>query len=184
MSEEHRFDPWALPTLVLWLAFFLLGLEPAGFFKLLRNIAGVTTQDALVNSPLLITIGCSVFLAWFAYATCRDAGQAAAPAQARAVQVGVLALLAFHPLSLLEGLAMVLEPGLQTAFDRLLIPFFVAGKLLAWLVLLTLVMGYHLGNRRVFAVLPSVFPSGRTRPPAPGRPDHEQGVEHADPVQD
>lgn len=168
MGDEQR-DVWDLLTLAFWFAFFVIGLAPELFFSAFRAVGGVSAYSALVNSSAIITVGFAIYLALFAYRRCRYAGLTAYISQGKALEVALLALVAFLELpalrSSLEGrrtlLALVLDLG--TVGDRYLqgvILFVAASKLLAWIYLFSLVLRYHaFSNRTVFTQVPSMFPS-------------------------
>jgi hypothetical protein len=153
-----RWDPWALLTLILlWLPFFAAGLLPEDTFYGLRVLGRVTTQQAMVNSPGMITAGLAAYLTYFAYHRCREAGLSGPPLRARTIQIGVLALVAFvpYPFGLLlapgsVGLPSIAEAGQLAAFFAVFgLPL---AKLVAWAYLLLMIALYHArGNRHVFA---------------------------------
>jgi hypothetical protein len=179
---EDRRDGWDLLTLAFWLVFFTIGLAPELFFSTFREAGGVTPYSALVNSSAIITVGFAIYLALFAYRRCRFAGLTQYLAQGKALEVALLALVAFLELpamrASIEGrrtlLALVFDLG--TVEDRYLqgvILFVSASKLLAWVYLFSLVLRYHaFGNRAVFTQVPSMFPSMH-------QPEHEVSPETA-----
>ncbi len=158
MTTPHRrWDPWSIPTLILWLAFFAVGFLPEEAFMLLRWAGRVVTQNAMVNSPYFITLGFSGYLAFFVYSRCREAGQGVLDAQGRAWQVFIVALLAFLNIPV-QALRDVQNFGL--AHQRHLIYFVYACKSIACLYLVSLMVRYYLlGRDRTFSSLVSVFPS-------------------------
>jgi len=163
-DSEPRFDPWAIAAALLWLVYLCVGYVPEEVFAFLREQGRVVTQNALVNSPYLITIGFSMYFAYFAYHRCRECGLTMTDAQGRALQVGIVGLLAFLniPLQTLIDAPDIPIPRLR----NLVFAIFVA-KSLAWLYLASLVFRYYiLQNSRVFGNLVSVFPSNHT-------PEHE-----------
>lgn len=188
MGEDRR-DAWDLMTLTFWFAFFAIGLMPELCFSVFRHAGGVSPYTALVNSSAIITVGFAIYIALFAYRRCRSAGLTSYLSQGKALEVALLALVAFLELPAMragiEGrrtlLALVLDLG--TVEDRYLqavILFVAASKLLAWFYLFSLVLRYHaFGNRTVFTQVPSMFPSmhrdehSQSRdmtPPASGMP--------------
>lgn len=178
MGEDRR-DGWDLLTLAFWFAFFAIGLMPELCFSVFRRAGGVSPYTALVNSSAIITVGFSIYIALFAYRRCRSVGLTAYLSQGKALEVALLALVAFLELPAMrtgiEGrrtlLALVLDLG--TVEDRYLqgvILFVTASKLLAWLYLFSLVLRYHaFGNRTVFTQVPSMFPSMHRREPEQSR---------------
>lgn len=168
MGEDRR-DVWDLLTLAFWIAFFTIGLAPELFFSLFRHVGGVSSYSALVNSSAIITVTFSLYLALFAYRRCRFAGLTPYLSQGKALEVALLALVAFLELpalrSSLQGrrtlLALVLDLGaVEDRYLQGVILFVTASKLLAWIYLFSLVLRYHaFGNRTVFTQVPSMFPS-------------------------
>ncbi len=168
MGEDRR-DLWDLLTLAFWFAFFAIGLAPELFFSAIRAAAAVAPYTALVNSSAVITVGFSVYLALFAYRRCRAAELTPYLAQGKALEVALVALVAFLELPAMSTtfhvrrtlLALLLD--LDTLHDVYLlgvIVFVSASKVLAWVYLFSLVVRYHaFGNRAVFTLVPSMFPS-------------------------
>lgn len=162
-DQEPRQDPWALPTLALWFIFFYVGLFPETVFKALRELGGVVTMGAYINNSDVITIAFTLFLAVFTFLRAREGGSTDVQAQGRAVQVGVVALIAFlgQPLGLVGLTGDIMHSALAQA--RILIVLVIALsflKLIAWLYLLSLMVRYYgFGNDRVFARMFCVFPS-------------------------
>jgi hypothetical protein len=187
MKQRRRYwDLWTLPTLLLWCVFFLLAVEPRFTFWLIRDAANVLTQRAVVNSAWALSIAFAGYFTFFAYRACRNAGLYAYHAETRAVQCGILALVGFQP----NGFESLLGPMTPTptrvetvrqlslwlldvasAAHPLLLLTYLA-KLLAWAYLFSLIWRYYaLGNRRVFATMTCVFPSG-----APPREDADDNA--------
>jgi hypothetical protein len=166
---EDRRDVWDLLTLAFWFAFFAIGLAPELFFAAIRNAAGVAPYTALVNSSAVITVGFSVYLALFAYRRCRAAALTPYLAQGKALEVALVALVAFLELPAMSAtlqtrrtlLALLLDlNALHDGYLQSVIIFVSASKLLAWAYLFSLVVRYHaFGNRAVFTLVPSMFPS-------------------------
>lgn len=160
MSEpEPRFDPWALAAALLWLVFLCAGYLPEEVFAFLRAQGRVVTQDAMVNSPYLITIGFSMYFGYFAYQCSRECGLSAADSQARALQVGIVGLLAFLNVPLQT---LIDAPQIPVAHYRHLVFAIFGAKSAAWLYLASLILRYYiLQNAQVFGNLVSMFPSAR-----------------------
>ena len=155
-SHPNR-DPWAFPTLLLWLVFMLMGLLPEAVFHALREAGYVLTQDAIVNSPYAITIAFSLFIAYFVYSWCLEAGGSGNEASAKAVQTALVGLLAFLPVpvGLLFQAGDIMNPELRLIVLTL-IPF----KMLCWLYLLSIPLRYYaFGNRHVGRRMWCIFPS-------------------------
>ncbi len=150
-------DSWAVPIVLLWCLFFAVGLDPEVTFQFLRDAGRVVSQRALVNSPHLITLGLSGFLAWHVFARCRDAGLNVSDAQARALQTAVLGLAAFLNFPLHHFLNAATLPTMD---QRLLLWSVGMVKYVVWLYLLFTVIRFHLfGRISAFTGMVSVFPS-------------------------
>lgn len=164
-DSDTRRDPWALPTLLLWVAFFLVGLFPEGVFTALRDWSGVVTSQAYVNNPEAITIAFTFYLAAFVFMRCREAGLTDAQAQGRAVQVGLAGIIAFlwQPLGLLVVAGDVLAGSVWQRVGIVVAIYLTAFlKMLAWFYLLSLIVRYYgFGHRQIFAEMRCVFPSAR-----------------------
>lgn len=178
MSDNRR-DAWDLFTLGLWFPFFLVGLVPELAFYLIREWGAVPPYTALVNSSAVITLSFAAYVAFFALRRCRDAGLSRPMAQGKALEIGLLALVAFLEIPT-KGMAFQARTLIGVLLDIQQLPdrylqlvVFLVGttKLVAWAYLFSLVIRYHaFGNRRVFAQIPSMFPSMH----ATGR-GHERG---------
>lgn len=167
MKDGHR-NRWDLPTLILWALFFAAGLVPEPFFYVLRELGAVATQRAFVNTSSAITVTFAAYLSLFAHRRCRESGASFVEAQARAFQVGVLALFAFLEMPTGNGtveVATLLELVLrfrELPDDSLrgVVLFIGACKLFTWCYLLSLLLRYHaFGMRDVFTTMPTLFPS-------------------------
>ena len=157
-APEEGWDPWRAPALLLWLVLLLAGLAPEVVFFLLREAGAVVTQRALVNSPHWITVAFSAYAGFFCLGRCIEAGVPVSRAQDKALQLGVVSLVAFLPFDFRQVLAAYVSP----LVPGLLVYPVVLGKVLAWLYLVVLVFSYYgLGNDRAFANVPSLFPSSR-----------------------
>lgn len=191
MNQDAR-TAWDFLTLALWALFFGVGLAPDPVFRVLREIAGVTTSTALINSSLVLTAALAVYIAFFTLRRCREAGLNDAEARGRALQIGLLGLVAFLEIPVRDGAAqvrtlleLVLQVGnipMDQTYLRTVVLFIGASKLLAWWYLFSLVIRYHaFGMRRVFATMPSVFPSAHSgvskvsEPPPVKRPSAGDG---------
>ena len=140
-----------MPLLILWALFFVMGLFPGEVFALLREMGLVVTQDALVNSPHTITVAFALYMGFFAYRRCEEAGLTVSDAQWRGLLVCVLGLLAFLDVPLYLLLDM---PVRLARSDRLLYYLVGPTKLLAWVYLYINVLRYYaLGDDRVFAMM-------------------------------
>lgn len=150
-------DWWRLPTLLLWILFFLIGLMPNPVYESLRTVAAVLPQRAMVNSPYLITILFAAYVALFCFHRCQDAGLTPHGAQDRAFQMGLLGLVAFLPVDFRALPTAYFQAPMQ---DQLRIYVSAGGKSLAWLFMMSLFIRYYLfSDARAFAAIPSFFPS-------------------------
>ena len=154
--SKSPINAWTVPTLALWLVFFSAGLFPEAVYYAARLAGSVATQNALVNSPNLVTLFLALYLAFFAYHCCLNAGLSRENALVRAIQVGVLSLIAFLPypffMLLAPGSLEQLNNRLQRADEFLAVFGLPVAKLLAWLYLLIAIFRHHLtGGGKIFA---------------------------------
>ena len=143
--------------MLLWVAFLIVGLVPESVFLWLRESGGVLPHRALVNSPYLVTLMLAAYVVLFALHRCLDAGLSPYLAQDRALQLGIVALVAFLPLDLVVLFTAHLHPRIQSRFL-----LYLAGvaKLSAWWYLFTLLLRYYVFRvDDVFGRIPSLFPS-------------------------
>ncbi len=173
---------WDTLSLGLWAVFFSLGLAPELAFHLLRDLAKISYFTAIVNSSSFITLALVTYLSLFVYRRCLETSLSPAAATAKAIQCGLIALVAFLDLpsgrstfevhTILELLFQL--PDMPGLYVQAVVILVVATKLAAWWYLYALVFRYHaFGNRGVFANIPAVFPSARpdtsgSTPVAPG----------------
>lgn len=148
--ERPRTDYWRWPALLLWLVFFALGLWPELSFDLLRAAGYVFTQNAVINSYNFITWCLTGFLAYFTYQRCIEAGLPPLEALGKALQLGVLAFVAFVDLPI-EQIAEIRRPS-----DRALVMGTIGLKLLVWLYLYILLVRYYI--RRSPKVIAGALP--------------------------
>ncbi|GMU92905.1 MAG: hypothetical protein AMXMBFR4_19630 [Candidatus Hydrogenedentota bacterium] len=156
-ESKPQFDFWILPTVLMWVVYFLAGLDPELLYNTVRDAGWVVTQNAMVNSPHLVTLAFAGYLGLFAYHRCLESGLPKMDAKARALQVGILGLLAFLSFSLsqLRNLSYIPDQTL-----RVVVIAVSAVKLVAWFTLLGMVLRYYLlGHTDVFANIGSMFPS-------------------------
>jgi hypothetical protein len=163
--------------MLLWFVFFFVGLFPDLAFTGLRYLAGVVTINAYVNNPDVIVIAFTLYLAVFTFLRAREGGLNDAQAQGRAVQVGIVAIIAFlwQPLGLLAIAGDMMHSGwFQARMLVLLVIVLAFMKLVAWFYLLSLIVRYYgFDKRRVFADMVCVFPSAWGYPDAPKEPKAE-----------
>jgi len=157
---------------MLWLVFFVVGFIPKPVFHFLRDFAHVDARRALVNSPALITLALAAYFAFFVFVACRRAKVSQQEAEARAVQCGLLALLAF----LEAPYSGTQEPGLTALAislsqldkaSQIWIAATIAIKSLVWLYLVSLLLRHYLASKpQAFVRMPLLFHVPR---------DHEGG---------
>lgn len=191
---SNRRNPWDFLTAGLWTLFFAAGLVPEPVFQIFRALSLVPAHRAFVNSSAVITVGFALYFAYFVRNKCREGGLTAVESQGHAIEVALLALIAFLEI-----------PGRGDSFDsRTFMVFLVnfreipdpsvrnvvllvgAFKLSAWWYLFSLVLRYHLlGNRLVFAHMFPFIPSTRAAaheredaPVEPVAPERAEPLEH------
>lgn len=144
-----------MPTLMLWLVFLAAGLDPEFVFDRLRQAAWVVPHKAVINSSHVITVVFSGYVAMFTFNECRRLRLSSPEALIRAVQVGILGIFAFLPLSLtldlwqeansIHGTSFVVMTYRSLAFSVW------PAKLVAWGILAVTVTRYYLlGNDLAF----------------------------------
>ena len=150
-----RRDPWAVPNLLLWAVFLAAGFHPEYVFDLLREVSWLVPTKAfiLVNAPIVITFSFAMYVSFFALLECQRYGVGEFDALFRSVQLGVLAVFAFLPVST----TLYLWAGASSiAFASLRLLAWVIGptKVVAWVILVLLVLCYYgFGCRRVFVLM-------------------------------
>lgn len=170
--ENERRNSWDLLALAIWTLFFAIGLVPELVFQTLREVAGVVTRTAFVNTSAVITVSFTAYIALFTARRCTDAGMSERDARDRALQVAILGIAAFLEIparaagmesrSLLE--IMVSYRELSDAYLQTIILVIGASKIVSWCYLFSLVLRYHaFSNRNVFTSIPPLFPSLRRR---------------------
>lgn len=156
-KSNARWDVWTAPTVLLWLVFFLAGVDPVWLFYGLRDAGSVVTQSAMINSPHVITLAFSVYLGLFVYHRCLETGLSKLDARGRGLQVGILGLIAFLNFSIEDVLDV---PDIPAANLRMVVLLIAFTKALTWLYLLGMMLRYYLlGQSRVFVEMASIFPS-------------------------
>jgi hypothetical protein len=154
-QSRSAIDFWTLPTLILWLVFFAMGFFPEGAFWAAREAGGVVTQNAIINSPSLITVFLSLYLGFSVYLRCIDAGVSRENAVARSIQIGILSLIAFLPypfyLLLTPGDLAIPGSGVYRLDELIAVFGLPVAKILSWLYLLSLIVRSYLsGGTEVF----------------------------------
>lgn len=160
-DDVKKYDWWNIPAFLMWLVFMLAGLASDPVYHVLRDIAGVPTQKALVNNAGVITVAFAVYVGIFTHQRCRDLDVPANEAQGKAIQMGIFALLAFlpFPLVLVTNVLDIPTPEL-----RRVVYVVAPAKLAVWCYVLQLLARYYLfGDEGVFARVTSVFPSSQAR---------------------
>lgn len=155
------YDPWGVPAFLAWLLFLQIGLAPVAFFNLLRDAGHVLTQNALINSPWLITLAFAGYVGVFTYRECLSAGQNRPEAQSKATYHVIIGLVAFMALPFDLRLLLALDhiPVLEY---RLVVLLVAPMKILAWLYFLLLgARRFLFGNPLAFTRAPILFPSAR-----------------------
>ena len=156
-DSQRQWDRWSLPTAFLWVIFFFAGLDPERLFYLLRDVGRVDVLTAMVNSPHFITLAFATYIGLYAYFRCIEYGLSKIDAKARALQFGILSLVAFLSFSILQVLRLedIPVPNL-----RVLVVVVTFAKISTWFYLLIAVLRYTvLGQTDVFANMASLFPS-------------------------
>jgi hypothetical protein len=156
-NSDSRWDAWTFPTVLLWLVFFFAGLDPETLYERLRELGLVVTQNAIVNSPYVVSLVFAGYIGLFAYHRCIESGLSKIDAKARGLQIGIIGLMAFLSFSpaMVTLVGEIPERRYQTVV--MIVAF---AKLFAWFYLLILILRYYmLGHNHVFARISSAFPS-------------------------
>lgn len=158
MSRENRESRlWGVAALLMWFAFFALGLFPDFFFDYLREQGEVVPNRALTNSVVLLYLGLVAYFFSFVVRAARAADLSSAVSQMLAVQLSIMALMAFMPLKL-ELIFDYLR--LSEPFWRRAILGVCVLKVASWLYLLSLLIRYYLwAGAEVFRQMAPLFPS-------------------------
>lgn len=157
-------------ALMAWAVFFATGFVPHLTYSTLRTLGRVTTQDALVNSPLAVVIAWAAFLGFFAYFRCREAGCAREEALAHGGMAAVIATVAFVPLPVLLVLRFREIPQMEL---RIVVLVIAASKLITLLFLIRLMLRYYLSAET------TVFMRPFSSPPVHPQTTQIPGDEHA-----
>lgn len=154
---KARWDIWTLPTYLLWLVFFVIGFDPELAYDYARETGFVVSQNALVNSPHVVTLALAGYFGYFAFQRGLEAGLRKADAQTQGLQFAILGLVAFLAFSPFQLMSYAEIPVAKYRFIVLLVG---GTKLFIWFLLLGVIARYYLlGHVHVFATLGSVFPS-------------------------
>jgi len=157
-------DFWRPPALLLWTLFFLIGLVPFQVYVYLRHVAEVVPQRALINSEFAVTLALAGYVTLFCYQRCREMALTPFEAQDKALQLGLIGLVAFLPFDYAVLLTAHLNPAIKSPALLYIVG---AAKLFSWFYLYSLFLRYYaFGVDNVFIEIPSVFPSARRRPTA------------------
>lgn len=168
MTEEKKESlVWGIAALLLWLVFFGVGLFPDFTFEYLRAEGNVVTQNAMTNSVHLLYVMQVVYFFFFLVRAARGAGLESPVSQVLAVQLALVAMLAFIPGARVEDIPAYMRVPHQ--FSRWLLLGVCSLKLAGWLYLLSLVFRYYiLSGGEVFRQMVPVFLSG-----TPGEDGHD-----------
>lgn len=170
-------------ALLVWAIIFAAGLVPDLAFAALRGLAGVTAQNAVVNSSYAITFALSGYIGVFVLQRCRDAGAPEGEARAKAFLAACMGLAAFlelpsrgnspfEPRTFLE--VWINFRVIDDTYARNVILIAGIGKLFCWWFLFALLLRYYaFGNSRVFRTLPSIAPSARSKRAPRPKPEPE-----------
>ncbi|MBM3289873.1 MAG: hypothetical protein FJY92_06945, partial [Candidatus Hydrogenedentes bacterium] len=140
-QSRARWDLWTLPAYLLWLVFFLVGFDPELAYLFARDQGAVVSQNALVNSPHVITLALAGYFGFFTYQRCIDAGLRRPDAQTQGLQFGILGLIAFLAFSPFQMMSYGDIPVAKLRFVVLLVG---GTKLFMWFLLLGVVARYYL----------------------------------------
>ena len=156
-NSRVRWDLWTLPAYLMWLVFFLIGFDPEMAYDFARSLGFVVSQNALVNSPHVVTLSLAGYFGFFAYNRCLESGLSKPDAQTQGLQFAILGLIAFLAFSPFQLISYAEIPVAKLRFIVLLVG---GTKLFMWLLLLGVVARYYLlGHVNVFASMVSAFPS-------------------------
>lgn len=145
---------------MLWLVFFLIGFDPELAYEFAREIGFVVSQNAMVNSPHVVTLALAGYFGFFTYQRCIDAGLPKPESQTQGLQFGILGLIAFLAFSPFQLVSYAEIPVAKLRFIVLLVG---GTKLFMWFLLLGIIARYYLlGHVNVFASTVSVFPSAHS----------------------
>ncbi|MBI2435987.1 MAG: hypothetical protein HYV26_24285 [Candidatus Hydrogenedentes bacterium] len=158
-SLRPQVDVWRIGATLLWMVFFILGLQPDKTFYALRMAGEVVTQRAFVNSQYAITYLLCAYIALTIYRACRAAGCSPVESHGKTLQLTLLALIAFYPFQFEQALDY---QQIALPMDRYINLGFGILKCWAWLYLLSVVIRYEIiDGPAVFLRMFSIFPSAR-----------------------
>ncbi len=136
-TQLTKRDPWRWPMILLWGLFFAIGLWPEFSYSLLRSAGYVFSQNAIVNSYHFITWCLTGFVVHFVYHRCLEARVPSIEALGKALQLGVMAFVAFIDIPLQQ------IPAIRDTTSLSLVLGMTLTKLLCWLYLYLLFVRYH-----------------------------------------
>lgn len=155
MTADRQKDTWRIPALLLWLAFFYLGLFPELSFYYFREAGHVSAHRAMINSPYVLSLSLCGYLGYFTYLRCRELNLDFAESQGKGLQLTLIAFVAFLPIGLDQFGAYSEQ---FTAEGYRIMVAFAAVKCLAWLYLMSLMLRYYLlQGPMVFMNMPQLF---------------------------
>lgn len=140
-TQFTKRDPWRWPMILLWGLFFVIGLWPEFSYSLLRSAGYVFSQNAIVNSYHFITWCLTGFVVHFVYHRCLEAHVPSIEALGKALQLGVMAFVAFIDIPLQQ------IPAIRDTTSLSLVLGMTLTKLLCWLYLYLLFVRYHWRRR-------------------------------------
>ena len=192
---SDRTNAWDFLTAGLWTLFFAAGLVPEPVFHIFRALSSVPAHRAFVNSSAVITVGFAVYFAYFVRSKCREGGLSRVESQGNAIQIGLIALIAFLEIpgrgdgfdSRTFIVFLINFRDISDPYVRNVVIFIGVLKISAWWYLFSLVLRYHLlGNRLVFAHMFPFIPSTRAAavereetPVEPVKPERTEALERS-----
>lgn len=142
-DSYHHDRPWRMAALACWVLFLMLGLFSEHTFRILRAWGQVSRLNDLVGSPIMITLGWSAFLGFFAAARCRESGLNGFDARVRGIEAAILGGAAFFPFPLEAMFYLGRIPMLSTQIS---VAAIAAIKMGAFTYLVVVLTRYYLSS--------------------------------------